>query len=161
MRQTPLAAVAVLALLAGGASAQTTPPRNPTPAPTATQAPAPTPAVNPLTKEAISDIEGTAVYGSDNDKIGHVSDVLMDPQTKKLDRLVVASGGLLGVGGHRVALPIDQFKWDADKGAFKIETTTAQLKSMPQWIDGETTATGSSTAPKAMTPSNNAGGTEK
>lgn len=162
MRQTPLAAVAVLALLTGAASAQTTSPRSTTsPAPTATQAPAPKPAVNPLTREAVSDIEGTAVYGGDNDKIGHVSDVLMDPQTKKLDRLVVSAGGVLGVGGHRVALPIDQFKWDADKGAFKIETTTAQLKSMPEWVDGETTATGSSTPPKAMTPSNSGGSSEK
>ena len=136
MRQIPIAAAAALALLTGIASAQTTAPRSTTPAPSATQAPAPVPrepAINPLTKETVSAIEGTSVYGSENDKLGHVSEVLMDPQTKKLDRLVVSSGGVLGVGSHRVAIPLDQFSWDGDKAAFKLSTTTASLKSMPEW----------------------------
>jgi len=43
----------------------------------------------------------------------------MDPLSKKLDRLVVSSGGVLGIGGHRVAIPIDQFKWDTDKAPLR------------------------------------------
>jgi sporulation protein YlmC with PRC-barrel domain len=164
MRQIPIVAAAALALLTGVASAQTSSaPRPMTPTPSATQAPLPAPrepAVNPLTTENISAIEGTSVYGNDNDKLGHVSEVLMDPQTKKIERLVVSSGGVLGVGSHRVAIPLDQFSWDGDKGAFKLSMTTASLKSMPEWVDGETTATGSSTPPKT-TPSTRAGDAEK
>jgi sporulation protein YlmC with PRC-barrel domain len=164
MRQIPIAAAAALALLTGVAFAQTSSaPRPITPAPGATQAPAPMPrepAINPLTKETVSLIEGISVYGSDNDKLGHVSEVLMDPQSKKIDRLVVSSGGVLGVGSHRVAIPIDQFSWDGDKAAFKLSTTTASLKSMPEWVEGGTTATGSST-PTKKTPSTGAGDSEK
>ena len=119
------------------------------------------PAIKPLTKENVSTMEGTAVYGGDNDKLGHVSEVLMDPQTKKIDRLVVSSGGVLGVGSHRVAIPLDQFAWDGDKGAFKLSTTMASLKSMPEWVEGDTTATGSSLPPRSQTPSTSAGGSEK
>src|SRR5438874_5057310 len=158
MRTIPIA-VAALALMTGVASAQTsTTPNAPArPAPGATTAPAAaqkTPAINPLTQEDVSKIDGTSVYGGDDGKIGHVSTILMDPSSKKIDRLVVTAGGVLGVGGHRVAVPVDQFSWDADKGAFKLGTTVAQLKQQPEWIDGAQTATGSSLSPRnSSTPS--------
>lgn len=72
-------------------------------------APPHVPAVNPLTTEDVSHITGTAVYGSDDKKLGSISHVLMKPDSKTIDRLVVAEGGLLGIGAHNVALPIDQF----------------------------------------------------
>ena len=158
MRTIPIAAVAALALMTGVASAQmsTTPNTPARPAPGATTAPAQkTLAINPLAQEDISKIDGTAVYGGDDGKIGHVSTVLMDPASKKLDRLVVTSGGVLGVGGHRVAIPVDQFSWDADRGVFKLGMTEAALKQMPEWVDGQQTATGSSqpSQSKALTPS--------
>ena len=109
MHKIPITAAAVLAMLTVAAAAQTTPssPNGPRPSsPGSATAPAPIqrePAINPLTKEDVSNIEGTTVYGSDDGKLGHVSTVLMDPQSKKIDRLVVTAGGLLGMGGHRVA----------------------------------------------------------
>ena len=156
MRKLPIA-VAALALMTGAASAQmsntTSSPARP--APGATTAPVhKEEAVNPLNQEDVSKIEGTSVYGSDDGKIGHISTSLMDPNSKKIDRLVVTAGGVLGVGGHRVAVPVDQFSWDADKGAFKLGTTVAQLKQQPEWIDSAQTATGSSLSPRnSSTPS--------
>jgi PRC-barrel domain len=160
MRTIPIA-VAALALMTGVATAQTsTTPNVPArPAPGATTAPAPapkTPAINPLAQEDVSKIDGTAVYGGDDGKIGHVSTVLMDPSSKKIDRLVITAGGVLGVGGHRVAISIDQLSWDADRGVFKLGMTEAALKQMPEWVEGQETATGSSQPPqgsKALTPS--------
>ncbi len=157
MRTLPIAAAALIALMAAAASAQTptTPssPRPPGGAP-ATSGPAQVhkePAVNPLTKEDVSKIEGTDVYGTDNSKIGHISRVLMDPDSKKIDRLVVSAGGVLGVGAHLVAIPVDKFTWDADKGVFKLAQTDAELKAMPEWVAGNKNATGSST-PSSATP---------
>ena len=151
MRKLPIATVAALALLTGAASAQmSTSPSSPArPAPGATTAPMQKEAaINPLSQEDVSKIEGTSVYGSDDGKIGHVSTALMDPSSKKIDRLVVTAGGVLGVGGHRVAIPVEQFNWDADKGAFKLGTTVAELKQMPEWVEGQQTATGSSLSPR-------------
>jgi sporulation protein YlmC with PRC-barrel domain len=151
MRTIPIAMAAV-ALLTSAAIAQTPAGTHPATRPGAATTPAPKPAVNPLTQSDVSKIEGTAVFGSKNDKIGHVSEVLMNPQTKKIDRLVVTAGGFLGVGGHPVALPIDQFSWDSRNGGFKLNTTEAALKSKPAWVEGAT-ATGSSEAPgKAPAP---------
>ena len=167
MHKIPLTAAAVLAMLTVAAAAQTTPssPNGPRPSsPGSATAPAPVqrePAINPLTKEDVSNIEGTTVYGSDDGKLGHVSTVLMDPQSKKIDRLVVTAGGMLGMGGHRVALPVDQFKWDSDKGAFKLSSTMASLKSMPEWVEGAETATGSSQPSKTEKPLTGAGDGDK
>ena len=156
MRKLPIAAVAALALMTGVASAQSTSPSNPArPAPGATAAPVQKEAAkNPLSQEDVSKIEGTTVYGSDDGKIGHVSTALMDPSSKKIDRLVVTAGGVLGVGGHRVAIPVEQFSWDADRGTFKLNTTVAELKQMPEWVEGQQTMTGSNLSPRndATTP---------
>jgi hypothetical protein len=157
MPKLSIAAVAALALMTGAASAQmsTTPSSPARPAPSATTAPMQKEAaINPLNQEDVSKIEGTTVYGSDDGKIGHVSTALMDPGSKKIDRLVVTAGGVLGVGGHRVAIPVGQFSWDADKGAFKLGTTVAELKQMPEWVEGQQTAVGSSLSPRndAATP---------
>ena len=119
------------------------------PGQSATAVPAkPAPAINPLTQEDISLIEGTTVHGGDGAKLGHITSVLMDPKTKQIDRLVVAAGGLLGIGSHRVAIAVDQFSWDGDKAVFKITKDMASLKAMPEWVEGATNATGSSMPPK-------------
>lgn len=153
MRRTTLfTAVAALALVAVPALAQSqSPGAGParTPGGSATTAqPAPMP--DPLKQEDVSKITGAAVYGSDNKKIGSVDAVLMKPESKEIDRLVVAAGGVLGIGAHDVALPIDQFHWDAHQGGFTIAKTEADLKAMPVWSapDSSSTMSGSSTAPR-------------
>jgi sporulation protein YlmC with PRC-barrel domain len=159
MRTIPIA-VAALTLMSAAALAQTTPssPSRPSsPSPGATMTPAkPPPAINPLTQEDISKIEGQTIYGGDDSKLGHVANVLMDPKTKQIDRLVVAAGGVLGIGSHRVAIPVDQFTWDGERSVFKLQKDVVALKAMPEWVEGAT-ATGSSqpTTKPATTGSGN------
>src|SRR5215469_11500052 len=127
MRMISMATVSALALLTASAYAQQSPPGNTTPrssAPAYSPAAAPrAPAPNPLKQEDVSKIEGTAVLDSDGKKLGDVSRVLMKPEDKTIDRLVVRTGAVLGVGGHLVALPIADFSWNADAAAFKITKT--------------------------------------
>jgi sporulation protein YlmC with PRC-barrel domain len=140
MRSKLIATASAFVLLAGTALAQTAPPSatNRTPNPgnsmstTATPA-VRTPAPDPLKMEDVSKISGSAVYGSDDSKIGSVSTVLMNPESKTIDRLVVSAGGVLGVGGYKAAVPVDEFKWDSDKGGFKIAKTSDDIKAMPEW----------------------------
>jgi sporulation protein YlmC with PRC-barrel domain len=139
MRSKLIATASALALIAGSALAQTTAPSAPsrTPDPSSsmsmTAPTARTPAPDPLKMEDVSKISGSAVYGTDNGKIGSVSTVLMNPESKTIDRLVVTAGGVLGVGGHKVALPVDQFAWDSEKDGFKVAKSSDDLKAMPEW----------------------------
>jgi sporulation protein YlmC with PRC-barrel domain len=155
-----LIAASSLALLATPVLAQTTSPSTPGSHPgggaaTSTQH---TRAADPLKQEDVSQIKGASVYGSDSQKLGAVAAVLMDPNSKQINRLVVNAGGVLGVGGHDVALPVNQFRWEADKDGFIIAKTGDELKAMPQWQREGAAGSGSSTAPTATPPSHSSTG---
>lgn len=163
MRSSLIAITSALALLTASALAQTPAAPGGARAPGATSttpaAPPKQPKVNPLTEQDISKINGTDVYGSDGKKVGDVSTVLMDPKSKTVNELVVGSGGVLGIGGHHVALPLKEFSWDPEKEGFKISKTADDLKGMPEWQEPATAAsteagatTGSSTPPSGSTP---------
>jgi sporulation protein YlmC with PRC-barrel domain len=158
---TVAAVAALLALGTGAASAQSAMPSGAAP-PVHTAAPtsnAPStssaPMKDPLTSEDISQIDGSSVVASDGTSIGKVSTVLMDPSSKKIDRLVVAEGGVLGVGAHKVALPVDSFHWDSEKRSFTIQKTADDLKAMPEWTQpqlAEAPAGSNSSAAPAAAP---------
>jgi sporulation protein YlmC with PRC-barrel domain len=156
---TAAAVAALLAFGAAGASAQSSGPGAAAPsraaAPPTNNAPSAsaTPMKDPLSSEDISQIEGSSVEASDGSSIGKVSTVLMDPSSKKVDRLVVAEGGVLGVGAHKVALPVDTFHWDGQKHAFTIQKTADDLKTMPEWKQPQLAeAPSGSSAPAASPP---------
>ena len=71
-----------------------------------------------------SKLKGTDVLGSDNQKIGDVSDILFD-KTGKIDAYVVSIGGFLGMGAKEVALAPSAFDVvPADNGGVpKLKTT--------------------------------------
>lgn len=127
---------AAVLLLSGVAMAQTTtPPATTTQQPpAAVTAPKPLPpAASPLQREDVSKIIGATIYGPDDKKIGTVSTVLMQPSQLKIDRFVVSEGGVLGIGSHLVALPVDEFQWDSAKGVFRVAMSAEELKNMPEW----------------------------
>ena len=161
LRIVTIAAAAAL-LPAAAALGQSASPGAPSGAPgapplAAQPAPRPAaPAVNPLTSEDVSKITGAAVYGSDDKKIGTISTVLMRPATKTVDRLVVGAGGMLGIGTHYVALPVDAFSWDSQAGAFKLTKTAEDLKAMPEWHE-QVGAMPESSDPATQAPRSGAG----
>jgi sporulation protein YlmC with PRC-barrel domain len=160
MRKIAIAAVSVVLLSGTSVYAQTTPgPTSPGARPpgATTATPAPRPVPNPLKQEIVSNIEGTTVYGKNDAKLGSVSEVLMNPDSKKIDKLVVKTGAVLGLGGHQFALPVDQFSWESDKGVLKVSMDEASLKSQPEWVEGAHTGTGSSTPPAGGVPPSHAG----
>ncbi len=138
-----IATTGILLLLSGAAMAQTTAPAPATKPPAAAtdtttmpnaSAPRQVPLTpSPLAREDVSKIIGASVYGPDERKIGSVSTVLMQPNQLKIDRLVVAEGGVLGIGSHLVAVSVDEFQWDSAKGVFKVTMTGEEIKAMPAW----------------------------
>lgn len=100
-----------------------------------------------------SKFKGTDVLGSDNQKIGDVSDILFD-KDGKIEAYVVGVGGFLGIGTKDVALapsafqvvPGDQSKNESDK--LKLSMTKDQLKQAanfePHKVPSATTGSGGS-----------------
>jgi hypothetical protein len=93
-----------------------------------------------------SRLVGLNVYGSDNEKIGDINDVLVDRQGNA-DAVVIGVGGFLGIGEKNVALPFKSLE-------FVMEDTrrTASRTDAPARTDApRTDATGSTTAAPATT----------
>ena len=97
--------------------------------------------------------KGTDVVGSDNQKIGDVSDILFD-KSGKVEAFVISVGGFLGVGSKEVALAPSSFdvvpgtNGSADK--LKLAATKDQLKDAQNFARYE--------APKPATTGSASGG---
>jgi len=107
-----------------------------------------------------SKLMGVNIYGSDNQKIGDVDDVILDKQGK-IQAIVVGIGGFLGIGEKDVAIPFEQVQWmsaDEDRTTSNTQasgTTTAGGVTTPANPSGTT----ASTNQPATTGSTGAGGT--
>ena len=99
-----------------------------------------------------SKFKGTDVLGSDNQKIGDVSDILFD-KTGKVEAFVISVGGFLGVGSKEVALAPSSFDVvpgeNGSAAKLKISATKDQLKDAQNFAHYEpprpTSTTGSGT----------------
>jgi sporulation protein YlmC with PRC-barrel domain len=113
-----------------------------------------------------SKFKGTDVVGSDNQKIGDVSDILFD-KSGKVEAFVISVGGFLGVGSKEVALAPSSFdvvpgqNGSADK--LKLAATKDELKNAQNFARYQpprpTSTTGSGTpmgsGMKPSSPSSN------
>jgi sporulation protein YlmC with PRC-barrel domain len=101
-----------------------------------------------------SKLEGLDVYNNNNEKIGDISELLVD-QTGKIEAVVIGVGGFLGMGEHDVAVPFDQIKFvnEPRANATAANTTTGTATTGAPATTGSTTTT--TTAPAAPADSMN------
>jgi sporulation protein YlmC with PRC-barrel domain len=57
-----------------------------------------------------SKLAGVNVYNEQNEKIGDISDVILD-KSGKAANVIIGVGGFLGMGEHLVAVPFEKLKW--------------------------------------------------
>lgn len=57
-----------------------------------------------------SKLVGLAIYNESNEKLGDVSEILID-NSGKINAVIVGIGGFLGVGQHDIAVSFDKLKW--------------------------------------------------
>lgn len=103
------AALLGTALAGGVAVAQTTTPASPSPAPAATTTTSSMPSSLKGNWRA-SKLVGLAVYNESNEKLGDISEILLD-NTGKANAVIIGVGGFLGVGQHDIAVTFDKLKW--------------------------------------------------
>ena len=103
-------AVPLAALMAGSAWAQTSPAPAPTQGSTASAGSGQVLTEMQPNLMRGSRLMGVDVYGSDNQKIGDIDEVLLD-RDGRIHAVVVGIGGFLGIGQKDVALPFGQLRW--------------------------------------------------
>jgi PRC-barrel domain len=78
-------------------------------------------------------VEGTAVYGADNEKIGSIERVMIDKMSGKVSYAVLAFGGFLGLGHDHYPLPWASLKYDTSLGGYRTAVTEGQLQDAPKY----------------------------
>ena len=78
-------------------------------------------------------VDGTAVYGPDDRKIGSVQRVMIDKISGKVAYAVISFGGFLGMGEDYYPLPWSNLKYDTTLGGYRVGVTEDQLKGAPKY----------------------------
>jgi sporulation protein YlmC with PRC-barrel domain len=115
IRSAFIVTVATASLMSSAAFAQTVQPKASPTATTVTSTTTTVTATSWMTQEAagqwrVSKLIGLNVYNNDNEKIGNISELIVD-RSGKLQAVVVGAGGFLGLDQRDVAVPYDQISW--------------------------------------------------
>jgi hypothetical protein len=78
-------------------------------------------------------VEGTPVYGRDDNKIGTVQRVMIDKTSGKVAYAVMSFGGFLGMGEDYFPMPWTSLKYDTNLGGYRVGVTEDQLKGAPRF----------------------------
>ncbi|MGH6678451.1 MAG: PRC-barrel domain-containing protein [Bradyrhizobium sp.] len=81
-------------------------------------------------------VEGTAVYGAGDSKIGSIERVMIDKITGGVSYAVLGFGGFLGLGNDHYPLPWQSLKYDTRLGGYVTGITEQQLRAAPKYSDG-------------------------
>ena len=70
-----------------------------------------------------SKLVGVNVYNNDNEKIGDISEILLD-RSGKVSGVIIGVGGFLGLGQHDVLVQMDKLKFVNEPRSATTPTTT-------------------------------------
>jgi len=78
-------------------------------------------------------VEGTAVYGADQKKIGKLERVMIDKISGKVAYAVLSFGGFLGMGEDYYPVPWATLKYEASLGGYLVNLTRDKLDKAPKY----------------------------
>jgi sporulation protein YlmC with PRC-barrel domain len=80
-------------------------------------------------------VQGTAVYGTNDERIGSIERIMIEKTSGKVSYAVLSFGGFLGAGSDHYPIPWDNLKYDTELGGYKI-ITLEQLNGAPKYSAG-------------------------
>jgi len=78
-------------------------------------------------------VEGTPVYRSNGEKVGHIENVMIDKRSGKVAYAVLSFGGFLGLGEDHYPLPWSLLTYNEMLGGYEVNISDAQLKGAPRF----------------------------
>lgn len=82
-------------------------------------------------------VEGTRVYRTNGDHIGHIERVMIDKVDGRVAYAVLAFGGFLGVGRDYFPLPWAALTYNDRVRGYEVDVTEDQLHGAPRYSDVE------------------------
>lgn len=81
-------------------------------------------------------VEGTNVYRSNGDHIGHIERVMIDKRSGKVAYAVMNFGGFLGIGEESYPLPWSVLTYNERLGGYEVNIGEEQLRGAPHYARG-------------------------
>ena len=78
-------------------------------------------------------VEGTAVYGANDTKIGSIERVMIDKISGKVSYAVLSFGGFLGMGTSLLPLPWARLSYNRKFEAYQLDIDDEELKRAPSF----------------------------
>jgi len=78
-------------------------------------------------------VEGTAVYGADQKKIGSIQRVMIDKIGGKVAYAVLSFGGFLGMGTNLLPLPWGRLRYNTKFEAYELDIEKDELEHAPSF----------------------------
>ncbi|MEO6607852.1 MAG: PRC-barrel domain-containing protein [Aestuariivirga sp.] len=79
----------------------------------------------------LNQLVGTEVRNPQNQELGSIDDVVMNPQTNKIGYLIIARGGIFGFGEKYVAVPWQNFKITPSANLMVLDSTKTIMAAGP------------------------------
>jgi len=76
-------------------------------------------------------ITGDQVINAQGEDLGHVKELMINPDDGKIEYAVLDFGGFLGIGDKFFAVPFTQFGVDRDKHRMVLNVDKERLKEAP------------------------------
>lgn len=78
-------------------------------------------------------VTGATVLSPDGEKIGAISDLILDKESGQMVAAVVGVGGFLGIGEKKIALPWDRLTIDYDANEVSSDLTRDEADAAPEY----------------------------
>lgn len=78
-----------------------------------------------------SSIIGTNVVNKQQENLGDIKEMVIDPQTGKVAYAVVSFGGFLGMGEKLFAIPFSAFAYNPSENEYVLDASKERLKAAP------------------------------
>ncbi|ALR22473.1 MULTISPECIES: PRC-barrel domain-containing protein [Sphingobium] len=76
-------------------------------------------------------VEGTAVFNLAGEKLGHISNFMVEKRGGQVRYATLSFGGFLGIGNDHYPLPWSMLDYDVDKGGYVVDLSKEVLEKAP------------------------------
>ncbi len=80
---------------------------------------------------AASKVNGTSVYNTAGDPLGHIHDIMLDKRSGQVKYAVLSFGGFLGIGEKYHPLPWNQLSYSERHGGYVVNLDRNRLEGAP------------------------------
>jgi sporulation protein YlmC with PRC-barrel domain len=80
-----------------------------------------------------STITGQNVYNMQDEKIGNIKDLMIDPDNSEIAYAVISFGGFMGIGDKLFAMPLKAFKFSDHDDTIRLDISKEKLENAPSF----------------------------